>query len=185
MKIRLLENEASIYEEAEKSSAVKTTYKKADILHVQAAGTGPAKEETWLKVRDETGSAGFMLASVKFEEVTVPRFRIERIAFITISAALAAVFVPMGGNSPPFGSASVSTFVVVAFMMGSFFVAADAVLGLRWARFFEQINEDDLPIPPWDWRRFVVEPLYLLAAVAGVFVVTGLAMLYQWLTRHH
>lgn len=67
-------------------------------------------------------------------------------------------------------------------MMGAFFVAAHAVLGLPWANFFEQINEEALPIPAWDWRRFVIEPLYWVIAVAAVFAFVGLSILYRRLT---
>lgn len=67
---------------AEKSSAVKTALKTGDILYAQREnGRGT---EGWLKVRNEAGIAGFMPASIKVEQVTVERFRIERAAFMQL-----------------------------------------------------------------------------------------------------
>jgi hypothetical protein len=74
---------------------------------------------------------------------------------------------------------SAGVFGIVAFLMGSFFVAAGAVFGFRWGNFFEKIEEDEPPIPAFDLNRFIVEPLYLLAAVAAVFVATGVGMLIR------
>ena len=100
------------------------------------------------------------------------RFRVERVAFIVVTAIIAGIFGGSETDLGPFGLMG-----MVGFLMFCFYSAAKTLIGI--GGFFETVAEDD-PIPAFDWKRFLLDPLYFLGVCVALLIVTGIGMLIKW-----
>lgn len=100
------------------------------------------------------------------------RFRVERAVFIAITAILAGVFGGSHTDLGPFG-----LILMVGLIMFCFYSAAKTLMGI--GGFFETVASDD-QIPGFDWKRFVLDPLYFIGVFVALLLFVGAMKLLQW-----
>jgi hypothetical protein len=126
-------------------------------------------------------------AAAEEEKKFKRRFRVERVAFIACAAALMAVLTALGvfpkGMTETFGGA-LGLAAITAFMVNGAYVAHASFGGP--ACYFERLPVETV-VPKFDWRRFAMQPLYFLVALALVCLVVGLGLLFKWANSggHH
>ena len=100
------------------------------------------------------------------------RFRVERVAFIALVSIIAGVF---GGAKTDLGP--LGLMLMVGFIMACFYGGAKTLMGIGG---FSEIVPAEEPIPAFDWKRFVLDPLYFLGVLIACLIVVGAAMLVRW-----
>ena len=100
------------------------------------------------------------------------RFCVERVAFIVITAVIAGA---LGGEKTDLGPFGLMG--MVGFLMFCFYSVAKTLIGI--GGFFETLAADD-SVPAFDWKRFLLDPLYFLGVCVALLIVTGIAMLIKW-----
>lgn len=128
-----------------------------DILEVNTEGKEDIPEDT--------------AATQQSKEVR-QRFRIERVAFIAVTAIIAGV---LGGAKTDLGP--VGLMLMVALIMACFYGGAKTLLGI--GGFSETVAADD-SIPAFDWKRLVLDPLYFAGVFLAVLLIVGIGMLIKW-----
>lgn len=124
--------------------------------------------EDWLRVRTLSGTEGFIRSDEKAEPVFRDRFRIERIAFIVVGSIIGGLTISPHSETL-FGSniSTIGIIVIIAlFSMGAYFTT-NYLLGI--GGFFEKLPSESI-IPPFDWGRFLREPLFLVVIIVALFI---------------
>jgi len=103
---------------------------------------------------------------------TRQRFRVERVAFIVLTAVIAGLAGGSKTDLGPFGLMS-----MVAFLMFCFYGAAKTLLGIGG---FSETVRVGAKIPGFDWKRFMLDPLYFIGVCLALLLLTGLIALFKW-----
>lgn len=94
--------------------------------------------------------------------------------FIVLAALITAILFGIQDVSLAFVG-----FGIVGFMMFALYYTAGHFLGFQPAQYWEFVSEDSV-IPDFDWRRFVFEPLFFIAAFLVVLIYSAVAVAVRW-----
>lgn len=100
------------------------------------------------------------------------RFRIERVAFIAITAIIAGA---IGGSSTDLGPFGLM--LMVGGLMVGFYATAKTLLGIGG---FSETVRVGAKIAAFDWKRFLLDPLCFGGVFLALLLLTGLIALFKW-----
>jgi hypothetical protein len=99
------------------------------------------------------------------------RFLWERVAFIAVASVVAGLLIGTRWDAPVVG-----VIAITAFLLTGVYIVGKMFMGV--GGFFEILPPNE-PSPAFDWRKFLLEPLYFLGVAIAVFLFVGAVIVFR------